>query len=149
MTYRTVIVGTDGSDTSLRAVAAAARFAVAFSADLRIVCAYHPMTAREQAVITTGLGDTKYRVTGTEATAEALEAARRTALDAGAASVATEAVQGDAVEALLEASAADGPTLLVIGNRGMNRLSRRLLGSVPADIAHRATCDVVIAHTTG
>jgi nucleotide-binding universal stress UspA family protein len=30
----------------------------------------------------------------------------------------------------------------------MNRLSGRLLGSVPSDVAFRARCDVLIVHTT-
>jgi nucleotide-binding universal stress UspA family protein len=34
-------------------------------------------------------------------------------------------------------------------NRGLNSLAGRLLGSVPTNISHRATCDVLIAHTTG
>jgi nucleotide-binding universal stress UspA family protein len=38
---------------------------------------------------------------------------------------------------------------VVVGNRGLNSLAGRLLGSVPANISHRATCDVLIVHTTG
>ena len=34
------------------------------------------------------------------------------------------------------------------GNRGLNSLAGRLLGSVPANISHRAACDVLIVHTT-
>ena len=39
--------------------------------------------------------------------------------------------------------------LLVVGNRGLNSLAGRLLGSVPANITHKAACDVLIVHTTG
>lgn len=39
--------------------------------------------------------------------------------------------------------------LVVLGNRGLNSLAARLLGSVPANISHRATCDVLIVYTTG
>jgi nucleotide-binding universal stress UspA family protein len=38
--------------------------------------------------------------------------------------------------------------LLVVGNRGLNTLSGRLLGSVPSDAARRAGVDVLIVHTT-
>jgi nucleotide-binding universal stress UspA family protein len=41
-----------------------------------------------------------------------------------------------------------GADLLVVGNRGLNTLSGRLLGSVPSDVARRAGIDVLIAHTT-
>ena len=49
MRYQTVLVGTDGSDTSLQAVATAAELAGAMTAQLLVVCAYHPVPAREQA----------------------------------------------------------------------------------------------------
>jgi nucleotide-binding universal stress UspA family protein len=38
--------------------------------------------------------------------------------------------------------------LIVVGNRGINSLSGRLLGSVPADVSQRSSCDVLIVHTT-
>ena len=41
-----------------------------------------------------------------------------------------------------------GADLLVVGNKGLSSLTGRLLGSVPADAARRATCDVLIVHTT-
>ena len=37
--------------------------------------------------------------------------------------------------------------LLVVGNRGLNTLTGRLLGSVPSDAARKATSDVlIVAH---
>jgi len=38
--------------------------------------------------------------------------------------------------------------LLVVGNRGLNTLSGRILGSVPSDVARRSGVDVLIVHTT-
>jgi len=148
MRYGTVIVGTDGSDTSLRAVETAADVAGSMATDLLVVCAYHPLPAREQARITSGLDDTRFRVTGTESAQSALDAAVATARKSGASSAQGELVQGDAVEALLSVSESHAPALIVVGNRGMNRLSRRLLGSVPSDVAYRAQCDVLIVRTT-
>ena len=37
--------------------------------------------------------------------------------------------------------------LLVVGNRGINSLTGRLLGSVPADVTRQSDCDVMIVHT--
>jgi nucleotide-binding universal stress UspA family protein len=34
-----------------------------------------------------------------------------------------------------------------VGNRGLNTLAGRILGSVPADVSRRAACDVLIVHT--
>ena len=148
MKYSTVVVGTDGSETSLRAVTTAAEIANAMSAQLVVVCAYHPMSAREQALITTGLDDTRFRVTGTDAARAGLDAAVAAASEAGASTVDGRLITGDAVHALLETATGNAPALLVVGNRGMNRLSGRLLGSIPSDIAFRAECDVLIVHTT-
>ena len=38
--------------------------------------------------------------------------------------------------------------LLVVGNVGLDTVAGRLLGSVPADVSHRAKTDVLIVHTT-
>jgi nucleotide-binding universal stress UspA family protein len=148
MRYRTVLVGTDGSDTSLQAVATAADLAGAMSAQLLVVCAYHPVPAREQARVTPGLDDTRFRVTGSEAAQSALDAGLAAARAAGASSPEGELVADDAVEAMLSRADRRSPALIVVGNRGMNRLSRRLLGSVPSDVAFRASSDVLIVHTT-
>ena len=59
------------------------------------------------------------------------------------------AVQGDPVDELARIAADREVDLVVVGNRGLNSLAGRLLGSVPANISHRATCDVLIVHTTG
>jgi hypothetical protein len=37
--------------------------------------------------------------------------------------------------------------LIVVGNRGINTLSGRMLGSMPSDASQQASCDVLIAHT--
>ena len=37
--------------------------------------------------------------------------------------------------------------LIVVGDRGIDTLSGRLLGSVPSDVSQRASCDVLIVHT--
>jgi nucleotide-binding universal stress UspA family protein len=148
MRYQTVVVGTDGSETALTAVQTAADLAAAMQVPLTVVVAYHPIPAREQAWITPGLGDTRFRVTGTEHAQEALDAAVAAARDAGTPAVAGQLVEGDAVGALLSVAESHSPALLVVGNRGMNRLSGRLLGSVPSDVAFRARCDILIVHTT-
>ena len=40
------------------------------------------------------------------------------------------------------------PALLVVGNKGMNSLTGRLLGSVPSDAARKTSVDILIVHTT-
>ena len=38
--------------------------------------------------------------------------------------------------------------LLVVGNKGLNSIAGRILGSVPLDVARHAGIDVLIVHTT-
>jgi len=51
------------------------------------------------------------------------------------------------VKALIHALGEHQADLLVVGNRGLNTIAGRLLGSVPADVSRRAACDVLIVHT--
>ena len=76
--YQTVLVGTDGSDSSYRAVDRAAEIARDTTATLVIVCAYEPATAREVAMAEDVLGDEAYAVVGSAPAEETLRTAART-----------------------------------------------------------------------
>jgi nucleotide-binding universal stress UspA family protein len=146
--YRKVLVGTDGSDSSFRAVDRAGQVAADSGAKLILVCAYEPMPDRERARAGDQLGDLAYKVEGSTPADDVLRAARERAFAAGAKDVDEVAVAGDAVDTLLELAGDREVDLVVVGNRGLNTLAGRLLGSVPANLSHRARCDVLIVHTT-
>jgi nucleotide-binding universal stress UspA family protein len=146
--YRKILVGTDGSASSLRAVEAAGRVAADSGATLLLVCAYQPMPDRERARASDQLGDLAYKVEGSTPADDVLRAARERAIAAGAKEVEEVAVAGDAVDTLLRLAEEQEVDLVVVGNRGLNSLAGRLLGSVPANLSHRAHCDVLIVHTT-
>jgi nucleotide-binding universal stress UspA family protein len=148
-TYSTVLVGTDGSDSSFRAVVRAAEVAQASAATLLVVCAYRPMSAREVQDAAEALGGEAYKVSGSTPAEDVLRDAAEQARAAGADSVRTLAVEGDPVDELARVAKDEDVDLVVVGNRGLNSLAGRLLGSVPANISHRASCDVLIVHTTG
>ena len=57
----------------------------------------------------------------------------------------TASREGDPADVLVELAERHGADLLVIGNRGMQR---RVLGSVPNSVSHKAPCSVVIVKTT-
>ncbi|WP_157247449.1 universal stress protein [Nonomuraea typhae] len=148
MVYRTVLVGTDGSSSSFRAVTAAAGLAAATGARLILACAYLPMRESERAAAADRLGDLAYKVSGSTPADDALRAARERAVAAGAGDIVLAAEQGDPVDVLVRLAAEHASGLLVVGNRGLNSLAGRLLGSVPSGVSHRAACDVLIVHTT-
>ena len=148
-TYTTVLVGTDGSESSFRAVDRAAAVARDAGAVLLLACAYRPMTAREIQDAADALGGEAYKVSGSTPAEDVLRDAGDRARAIGAKDVDTLAVEGDPVDALVSLVEKRKVDLLVVGNRGLNSLAGRLLGSVPANISHRAACDVLIVHTTG
>ncbi|NRQ30463.1 universal stress protein [Nonomuraea sp. NN258] len=148
MAYRTVLVGTDGSASSFRAVSAAASLAAATGAVLVLACAYLPMRESERAAAADRLGDLAYKVSGSTPADDALRTAREHAAAAGAGEIVLAAEQGDAVDVLVALAARHRADLLVVGNRGLNSLAGRLLGSVPSNVSHRAPCDVLIVRTT-
>lgn len=143
--YQTVVVGTDGSESSMKAVERAG--ALAGSAKLVIACAYFP-NERGAGEAVDILKDEAYQVTGSSPTEEILRTAKERASRAGAQAVTQRAVKGAPVDALLQLVSDVEADLLVVGNKGLNSIAGRLLGSVPADVARKSACDVLIVHTT-
>lgn len=147
--YTTVLAGTDGSESSFRAVDRAADVARDAGAKLLLACAYRPMSAREVQDAQDVLGGEAYKVSGSTPAEDVLRDAADRARSSGLTDIETVAVEGDPVDELVRVADQLGVDLVVVGNRGLNSLAGRLLGSVPADISHRASCDVLIVHTTG
>ncbi|OXM42846.1 universal stress protein [Amycolatopsis alba] len=146
--YRTVVVGTDGSDSSFAAVDRAAGVAGDSGATLVIVCAYYPANKGDVEKAQDVLGDEAYQVVGSAPAEDTLLSARDRAAKAGAKNIETAAVVGDPVDALRKVVADRSADLLVVGNRGLNTLAGRILGSVPSEVARKSGVDVLIVHTT-
>ena len=147
--YTTILVGTDGSDSSFRAVDRAAEVARDAGATLLLACAYRPMSEREVRSAQDALGGEAYKVSGAHPAEDVLRDAADRARKIGATDVEILAVEGDAVDELARLASDRDVELVVVGNRGLNSLAGRLLGSVPANLSQRASCDVLIVHTTG
>ncbi|MBU3066869.1 universal stress protein [Nocardia sp. NEAU-G5] len=145
--YRSIVVGTDGSDSSYVAVEKAAALAGAAGATLYVACAYYPTDDRDVAAAADVLKEEAYQVRGSAPTNEILRIARDRALASGATNVVEKAVVGEPVESLLNLVKEVEADLLVVGNRGLNTLAGRLLGSVPSDVARKSRSDVLIVHT--
>lgn len=158
--YRTVLVGTDGSDSSMKAVEHAATFAAQQGAKLVIATAHlHEVEkgswARAAAPEKVSdrraedvLGrDAGYRVHGDAHVYEILRDAGELARGAGAQDVEERSVIGAPVEALTTLARDVAADLIVVGDVGLNTTAGRLLGSVPADVARKAKIDILIVHT--
>ncbi|AZA09380.1 universal stress protein [Corynebacterium pseudopelargi] len=141
--YSTIVVGTDGSKSSMLAVERAAKIAAAFDATLIVGCAYYE--SKEDASKT--LRQDSVTVLGNDPAQQNLDKAAEHARGAGAQKIETAIRPGTPVEALMAIVNENNADLLVVGNRGINSLTGRLLGSVPADVARQSDCDVMIVHT--
>ncbi|MCG5433457.1 universal stress protein [Mycobacterium sp. MYCO198283] len=143
--YQTVVVGTDGSDSSLRAVERAAGI-VGSDARLIVATAYFPSNddPRGQDL----LKDEGYKLSGNAPIYAILREARERAHAAGAANIEEKAIVGAPVDALVELAEEVKADLLVVGNVGLSTIAGRLLGSVPANVSRKAKIDVLIVHTT-
>ncbi|MCI4675544.1 universal stress protein [Candidatus Mycolicibacterium alkanivorans] len=145
--YKTVVVGTDGSDSSLRAVDRAGQLASDPDAKVIVATAYFP--ASEDTRAADLLKDEGYKVAGNAPIYAILREARDRAKAAGATNIEERAVVGAPVDALVELAEEVNADLLVVGNVGLSTIAGRLLGSVPANVARRSKSDVLIVHTTG
>ena len=144
--YRTVVVGTDGSDSSLRAVDRAAAIAAQSGAKMFIATAYFPQHDDSRAADV--LKDEGYKTTGAAPIYAILKEAHERANAAGANDVEERSIVGAPVDALVELAEEVEADLLVVGNVGLSTISGRLLGSVPANVSRKAKTDVLIVHTT-
>jgi nucleotide-binding universal stress UspA family protein len=143
--YRTVVVGTDGSDSSFRAVDRAASIAGA-DAKLIVASAYLPQHQNGRAADI--LKEESYKVSGTAPIYAILQDAKERAHKAGAKNVEERSIVGAPVDALVNLAEEVEADLLVVGNVGLSTIAGRLLGSVPANVSRRAKVDVLIVHTT-
>src|SRR4051794_1722261 len=143
--YDQVVVGSDGTPTSLYAVDRAAELAEAAQAKLVVVTAYRdadPGTAPQAAE-------------GTHRDVYGVVAARR-ALEKSVTGLTRERVRyidqrlvaGDPAQALLDTVGRNPANLIVVGNRGLGAAEGQHLGSVPGEVVKKALCDVLVVQTS-
>ena len=149
MPYRSVLVGTDGSEGAIRAVRHAAELAQAHGARLTVLSAFLPDPVATAKAQEEAPEEIRWRITDAAAADEHAQAGRRVALDLGVADVRARSEPGDAAEALVSAADDTGADVIVVGSKGMTSAARFLLGSVPNKVSHHAPCDVLIVHTVG
>jgi nucleotide-binding universal stress UspA family protein len=146
--FRSIVVGTDGSETATRAVEAAVELAQLSGATLELVSAYEPVSGqrlREEARQVPP--DLQWMINRRADVDATLQQAAERAHDAGVAAQ-TYAREGDPADAILDVAEELGADLIVVGNKGMTGAKRFLLGSVPNKVSHHAPCAVMIIRTT-
>ena len=144
--YKTVVVGTDGSDSSMRAVDRAGQLASGLDSKV-IVATALPAVAGGHLHWPTS---SRTRDTKSLAVPDLRGLARRvTVRPRRRGQCRGTRDRRCPVDALVDLAVEVGADLLVVGNLGLSSIAGRLLGSVPANVARRAKTDVLIVHTTG
>ncbi|GAA3517455.1 universal stress protein [Nocardioides daeguensis] len=143
MADKTIVTGVDGSETASTAAERAAVLARALGARLHVVSAYGKL---EQETVKIG-SDTMFL--SSEKDAEDVAAKVAAALRAAHPDVeiTSGAAEGKPGEALVATAEALGAELIVVGNKRVQGIAGRVLGSIARDVAVHASCDVYIAHT--
>jgi nucleotide-binding universal stress UspA family protein len=146
--FKSIVVGTDGSETATSAVKQAVDLAKEIGAKLELVSAYEPVSDQRLREERTEVpDDLQWMVNPREDVDHTLSAAADLAKEAGV-DVETFARQGDPADAILDVAEEQKADLIIVGNKGMTGAKRFLLGSVPNKVSHHAPCSVLIIRTT-
>ena len=134
--YDEILVPTDGSDTSRRAIEHAVDLASKYGARV------HALYVVDQSVYGTLEAGAEVVVEALEEEGELAVTAVEDAAEAAGVSVVTEVVTGDAHDAILEYTADNDVDLVVMGTHGRTGIDRYLLGSVTERVVR--TSDVPV-----
>jgi len=143
--YDKVVVGSDGTPTSMYAVDRAAEVAQAAQARLVVVTAYREGDGSGGPNVAAGMHRDIY---GSEIARRALEKSMAGLTRERVRYVEQRLVRGDPAQALLDTVGKDPASLIVVGNRGLGATEGQLLGSVPREVVKNAACDVLIVQTS-
>ena len=145
--FRSIVVGTDGSETANEAVRQAAELAATLGARVHLVCVYEPLPSAHAGQ---GEGDVPSEsgwVLRPREDVDATLAAAAAVFAAAGVEVDLYAQRGDPADAILDVAEERGADLIIVGNRGRTGAKRFLLGSVPNRLSHYAPCAVLIIRT--
>jgi nucleotide-binding universal stress UspA family protein len=139
--FTTVVVGTNWSETAEVALVRALELARSGGGRLHVVTASPPSRPPASGPSAGGSG---IRSLGPDFQADVVLEQTLDRLGADDVEVHQHTETAEPADAILAVAERVGADLIVVGNKGMHR---RVLGSVPNTVSHRATCDVLIVQT--
>lgn len=142
--FSNIVVGTDGSDTASAAVALAVQLAKDQGAKLHLVVGVHSPTA---VAVPAGGANVSDPSGGGMLRGVAQRMLEEVAGQVESLETEIHTGIGDPAEVIIDCADRVGADLIVVGSKGL-RGTRRILGSVPNTVAHKAGCHVLIARTT-
>jgi len=146
--FRKILVGVDGSESALKAVAFAATLNKSHDAHLVLVHVVQVSAIADQALKMSATEHMKTNPKGImeKLSQNVLDQARERALQAGASDeqISTVTTDGNQARQLIQVAKRRKADLIVVGSRGRGRLEGLLLGSVSQKIAALAPCPCLI-----
>jgi nucleotide-binding universal stress UspA family protein len=139
-----IVVGVDGSSCAREALRFALEEARLRNEALRVVTAWHVPPMAYSGGFAPIVDSREYEEYAETVGRQALAALRE---ESDGVDVECVTKEGQAAQVLLEQ--AQGADLLVVGSRGRGGFVGLLLGSVSQQVAHHASCPVVIVHERG
>ncbi len=142
--FKNIVVGTDGSETAAAAVALAVGLARDQGAKLHLVVGVHTPTS---VAVPAGGANVSDPLGGAALRGVAQRMLEDVAGDVEGLETEIHTGVGDPADVIIRIADEVGADLIVVGSKGL-RGTRRILGSVPNSVAHKAGCHVLIARTT-
>lgn len=143
--FKTVVVGTDGSEHAMKALQIAVDFAKADpEMNVHVVTAFHPLSPGQIKDLRSQLPEEFHSLLNADFGADSiLQQARATFSQAGLSAKFLE-LNGDATDAILDTARDADADLIIVGSRGENVARRAMHGSVSTKLVHHADCTVIV-----
>ncbi len=136
--FKRILLAVDGSDHALRATEIAADLARSMKSELRIIVVYDPIPPY--------LGEPYLQHAINARLTEAQEILDKAVETVGElpSELNTGSIEGNPAEAIIEVARTRECDLIVMGSRGLGRLSGLLLGSTSQKVVSHAPCPVLM-----
>jgi nucleotide-binding universal stress UspA family protein len=143
LVFSVIVVGTDGSETAAEAVSLAVQMARMHHAKLHLVVGVHSPAA---VAVPSGGASVSDPSGGAQLRHAAQRMLENVAEGVDGLEVEIHTDVGSPADVIVGVADRVGADLIVVGSKGM-RGTRRILGSVPNSVAHKAGCHVLVAKT--
>lgn len=138
--FKNILVGVDGSEYSYKAAKIAGEMARCMGADLWVVACFEPVPAY------LGEPNLQNAITGHLAEAEDVMAIALREVDQVPGELHKVLLEGAPADTILSVAEVRAVDLIVMGTRGLGRLSGLLLGSQSQKVVAQAHCPVLLVH---
>jgi len=136
--FEKILLAVDGSDHALHAARKAAEMARTMHSEIHVLMVYDPIPLY--------LGEPNMQVVYVNRKSEADEVLNTALKELGdlPGQVTHEVIEGDAATAIIDAAIANKSDVIVMGSRGLGRLTGLLVGSTSQKVVAHAPCPVLI-----